>query len=237
MSTTAVELNPQVVAACRLWFQLPADARAPRGAGDGRRRLRRRPARRGSGRCAAGRPLRPRGGRPVLDSEAFYRDCRALLTDDGVMTVNLFGRAPASSAASSASPPPSAPTRCGRFKPTREGNTIVLAMKHVTAAGPRRACRACRKHRNSLGAAGPQVAAHVRARAEPTRRPPDPDAAARMKTARSDVRSRRDPAACRSGAAVGAAADASARSSPSRPHDRLRRPPTSTLPACSRPAS
>jgi hypothetical protein len=29
---------------------------------------------------------------PVLDSEAFYRDCRRLLTEDGCMTVNLFGR-------------------------------------------------------------------------------------------------------------------------------------------------
>ena len=29
---------------------------------------------------------------PVLDSEAFYSDCRTLLTEDGCMTVNLFGR-------------------------------------------------------------------------------------------------------------------------------------------------
>ena len=30
---------------------------------------------------------------PVLDSADFYADCRALLTDTGCMTVNLFGRA------------------------------------------------------------------------------------------------------------------------------------------------
>src|SRR6185369_9737660 len=30
---------------------------------------------------------------PVLDSEEFYADCRKLLTEDGCMTVNLFGRA------------------------------------------------------------------------------------------------------------------------------------------------
>ena len=29
---------------------------------------------------------------PVLDSSRFYRDCAALLADDGVMAVNLFGR-------------------------------------------------------------------------------------------------------------------------------------------------
>ena len=29
---------------------------------------------------------------PVLDSAAFYADCRALLTEDGCLTVNLFGR-------------------------------------------------------------------------------------------------------------------------------------------------
>ena len=48
---------------------------------------------------------------PVLDSADFYADCRALLADGGVMTVNLFGRDARFGAASRASPPPSAPSR------------------------------------------------------------------------------------------------------------------------------
>ena len=35
MRTTAVELNPQVVAACRGWFKLPADDARRREAGGG----------------------------------------------------------------------------------------------------------------------------------------------------------------------------------------------------------
>ena len=38
------------------------------------------------------RSVRPRAAAPVLDDEKFYADCRALLCEDGVMSVNLFGR-------------------------------------------------------------------------------------------------------------------------------------------------
>ena len=72
----------------------------------------------------------------MLDNPDFYADCRALLTDDGAMTVNLFGR--------DASYERSLESICaafGRdavwaFKPTREGNTIVLAQR--TAERPTR---------------------------------------------------------------------------------------------------
>ena len=93
MRTTAVELNPAVIGACRAWFQLPRDdarlsviagrCRA-RGSRDGACRQRRRAA---ASICTTTRPPAP-----VLDSAAFYADCRALLADGGVMTVNLFGR-------------------------------------------------------------------------------------------------------------------------------------------------
>ena len=58
-------------------------------------------------------------------------------------------------------------------------------MKQVTLPGPGRACPACRKHRNSLAAAGPEVAAHVAPCCRPTRRPPA-RAAARMKSTTSE---------------------------------------------------
>ena len=73
---------------------------------------------------------------PVLDSPDFYADCRSVLTDEGVMTVNLFGR--------DASYERSLQSICAAFgegavwafKPTREGNTIVLAQR--TADRPTR---------------------------------------------------------------------------------------------------
>jgi spermidine synthase len=66
---------------------------------------------------------------PVLDSEAFYSDCRRLLSEDGCMTVNLFGRS--SSFARSLEKIQSAfgAGSVWAFKPTREGNTIVLALR------------------------------------------------------------------------------------------------------------
>src|SRR4051812_47344382 len=92
MKTTAIELNPQVVAACRLWFKLPPDdERLQVILGD-------------AGKVAAHEHWRGQvdalqvdlydeeAAAPVLDSRAFYADCRRLLTGDGAMVVNLFGR-------------------------------------------------------------------------------------------------------------------------------------------------
>ncbi|HSH89992.1 MAG TPA: spermidine synthase [Ramlibacter sp.] len=129
MKTTAIELNPQVVAACRLWFKLPADdTRLSVILGD-------------AGEVAAHEHWRGtvdalqvdlydhEAAAPVLDSGKFYADCRKLLTEDGCMTVNLFGRS--SSYADSLDRIVSAFGRdsCWAFRPTREGNTIVVALR------------------------------------------------------------------------------------------------------------
>ena len=63
MKTTAIELNPQVVAACRLWFKLPADdARLSVVLGDAAE-VAAHDALARHGRCAAGGPVRPRSRR------------------------------------------------------------------------------------------------------------------------------------------------------------------------------
>ncbi len=136
MDTTAVEINPQVVAACRGWFKLPPDwprlrvLLADTGAEI------RQPAHQGRIDALQVDLYDHEAAAPVLDSPDFYADCRSLLTDDGTMTVNLFGR--------DASYDRSLESICaafGRdavwaFKPTREGNTIVLAQR--TAERPTR---------------------------------------------------------------------------------------------------
>jgi spermidine synthase len=73
----------------------------------------------------------------VLDTEDFYSDCRKTLTDEGCMTVNLFGRT--SSYAKSVDKIAAAFGRDAiwAFKSTREGNTVVMAQR--TASRPKRA--------------------------------------------------------------------------------------------------
>ena len=129
MDTKAVEINPQVVAACRGWFKLPPDGPRLRVLlADAAQEVRQAVH---LGRIDALQVdlYDHEAAAPVLDSPDFYADCRALLTDEGAMTVNLFGR--------DASYERSLESICaafGRdavwaFKPTREGNTIVLAQR------------------------------------------------------------------------------------------------------------
>ena len=73
---------------------------------------------------------------PVLDSAEFYADCRRLLTDDGAMTVNLFGRSSSYQSSVDKISAAFGADAVWAFKPTREGNTIVLAQR--TASKPKR---------------------------------------------------------------------------------------------------
>ncbi len=66
---------------------------------------------------------------PVLDSEDFYRDCRALLSPQACMTVNLFGRASSYEASLQKISQVFGADAVWAFKPTREGNTVVLAQR------------------------------------------------------------------------------------------------------------
>ena len=136
MKTTAIELNPQVVAACRLWFKLPADdSKLSVVLGDAAEVVAHEHWR-GQVDALQVDLYDHEAAAPVLDSAAFYADCRQLLTEHGCMTVNLFGR--------SSSYPQSLArivTAFGEdavwaFRPTREGNTVVLALRQ--AVQPRR---------------------------------------------------------------------------------------------------
>lgn len=132
MATTAIELNPQVIAACRLWFKLPPDdARLSVVLGD-------------AAQVAASSHWQGRidalqvdlydheAAAPVLDSEAFYADCRRLLTEDGAMTVNLFGRSSSYERSLEKIGAAFGAKALWAFKPTREGNTVVLAQRTPT---------------------------------------------------------------------------------------------------------
>jgi len=129
MRTTAIELNPQVVAACRGWFKLPADdAKLRVVIADAAEEIR------GAEWQGTVDALQvdlydDEAAAPVLDSADFYADCRALLTEDGCMTVNLFGRSSSYERSLSMIAAAFGPEALWAFKPTREGNTVVLAQR------------------------------------------------------------------------------------------------------------
>ena len=142
MRTTAIELNPQVLHACRGWFHLPMDnPRMKVVLADAAQEIRQK---RWQGVVDALHVdlYDHEAAAPVLDSPDFYADCRRTLTDDGCMTVNLFGRS--SSFARSVERIASAFGRDAiwAFKATRQGNTVVLAQR--TPTRPLRATWAAR---------------------------------------------------------------------------------------------
>jgi spermidine synthase len=158
MPTTVVEINPQVIAACRSWFHLPATARGgaattpPTGW----------PGRAGQRAAAARGPLRPRGRRAGAGRRGFYAACRAVLAAgrrDERQPVRPRRQLRAQLARIAAA---FGADQVWSLRPTREGNTVVVAGRGVVV--PRAtSCAARRYHRAALrlpGPAGAQVAAH-----------------------------------------------------------------------------
>jgi spermidine synthase len=129
MRSTAVELNPTVIAACRLWFRLPEDGprlavlQADAGAYVADR------AHAGSAQVLCVDLYDQDAAAPVLDGQAFYRDCHRLLADGGVMSVNLFGRDASFERSAQRIAAAFGEARVRSLRPTREGNTIVVAIK------------------------------------------------------------------------------------------------------------
>jgi spermidine synthase len=89
--TVVVETSTAVIEACRRWFALPGDdarldvVQADAGAYVASPRMRSRFG-------VVQVDLYDRDARgPVLESEAFYRDCRRAIAEPGMLVVNLFG--------------------------------------------------------------------------------------------------------------------------------------------------
>jgi spermidine synthase len=132
MQTTAVELNPTVIEACRLWFALPGDddtlavlqMDAALFVAD--------PHRRESVQVLTVDLYDHDAASPALDDEAFYRDCHAVLSSGGLMTVNLFGRDASFEVSARRIEAAFGVGNVWSLPPNREGNTIVLAGKDVS---------------------------------------------------------------------------------------------------------
>ena len=131
MKTTVVELNPTVIAACRLWFHLPSD--------DERLAVLQADA---ADWVADAAHLQTvdvlcvdlydhEAAAPVLDDERFYAACRAVLAPGGLMTVNLFGRDASFERSAALIAAAFGTDQVWQLAPTREGNTVVVAGRGV----------------------------------------------------------------------------------------------------------
>jgi spermidine synthase len=130
MRTTAIELNDEVIGMCRAYFRLETSARLKVIEADAGQWV-------ADAKNAASADVLcvdlydHDAASPVLDTDEFYADCHRVLKTGGAMTVNLFGR--------DASFERSAQRIAAAFgadcvlslRPTREGNTIVVAWKGV----------------------------------------------------------------------------------------------------------
>ena len=131
LRTTAVELNPTVISACRIWFHLPPDSsrfhvlemNAADYVGDAQRAE--------SAHVLCIDLYDHDAASPVLDSETFYADCHRLLAEAGVMTVNLFGRDTSFECSAQRIAAVFGTTQVFSLRPTKEGNTIVVALKNA----------------------------------------------------------------------------------------------------------
>lgn len=136
MRTTAIELNPQVLAVCRSWFKLPPDSDTLRVVlADAAQEIRKSQWL-GTVDALAVDLYDHDAAAPVLDSAEFYADCRNLLTDDGIMTVNLFGRTSSYERSLARMAEAFGEEAMWAFRPTREGNTVVLAQRTPRALDP-----------------------------------------------------------------------------------------------------
>lgn len=127
MRATAVEIDPQVIEACRTHFALPPD-------GDGLRVVH----------ADGAGFIRDLHGshsidvlqvdaydaaveRPALDGEAFHADCRAALREGGTVAVNLVGGALDVRASVAHLRAGLQPRAVWQFPPTKAGNVVVIA--------------------------------------------------------------------------------------------------------------
>jgi spermidine synthase len=138
MSTTVMEINPAVVGACQHWFKLPPqDKRFHVILGDAMKSLSNweQLAQIPKGLqsnfidCAQVDLYDHEAAAPVLDSKEFYQAVRSTLSDEGIMTVNLFGRTSSFDKSLAKISAAFGEEAVWSFKPTKEGNTVILAQR------------------------------------------------------------------------------------------------------------
>ncbi|HSI50840.1 MAG TPA: spermidine synthase [Ideonella sp.] len=131
MQTTAVEINPSVIQACRLWFRLPDDDGKLSVVNQNAARWVLDAANRHTAQVLNVDLYDHDAAEPVLDDEPFYAACRDVLDEGGLMTVNLFGRHASFQRSAARIARVFGLDQVWSLRPTQEGNTVVVAARHV----------------------------------------------------------------------------------------------------------
>ncbi len=131
MRTTAVEINPSVIAACRQWFRLPHDDARVSVVNEDAATWVADPAHQQTADVLNVDLYDHEAASPVLDDEAFYAACHGVLAPGGLMTVNLFGRDASFARSALRIARVFGSTQVWSLAPTKEGNTIVVAARGV----------------------------------------------------------------------------------------------------------
>lgn len=135
LDTTAIELNPAVIRACRMCFRLPPDGPRLRVLCEDAGTWIARSEHAGSIDVLHVDLYDHEAAAPVLDSEAFYAHCHAALAPGGVMAVNLFGRLSSFEHSAQRIVQAFGRDQVWRVQATKEGNTVVMAGRGVVVPG------------------------------------------------------------------------------------------------------
>lgn len=140
MQATAVEIDAAVIDACRTHFMLPPDGNGLRVVHADAAAHMARPAVRSSIDVLQVDAYTGSVDKPVLDTEAFYADCRTSLREGGTVAVNLIGQVLEARASVARLRAGLRPRAVWQFPPTTAGNVVVIAHcgepppEHVLAA-------------------------------------------------------------------------------------------------------
>lgn len=127
MRTTAVEIDAEVIAACRTHFLLPPDGERLRVVHADARDFMADAANAGSIDVLQVDAYDAAVEQPALDTEDFYADCRAGLREGGTVAVNLMGAALDVRASVARLRRGLQPRTVWQFPPTPSGNVVVIA--------------------------------------------------------------------------------------------------------------
>ncbi|PPE69858.1 methyltransferase domain-containing protein [Caldimonas thermodepolymerans] len=129
MRTTAVELNPEVIAVCRGWFHLSEDDELLRVVRQDAATWVEDPRHEATADVLCVDLYDHEAASPVLDDADFYAACHRVLAPGGVMSVNLFGRDASFERSVRRMARSFGPQALWTVTPTKEGNTVVLGTK------------------------------------------------------------------------------------------------------------
>lgn len=129
--TTAVEINPSVIDANRLWFHLPSDDALLQVLHTDAAAWVQDDAHLQTVDALMVDLYDHEAAAPVLDDDAFYAACRGLLAPGGLMAVNLFGRDASFERSAARVAAVFGADQVWSLAPTKEGNTVLIAGRDV----------------------------------------------------------------------------------------------------------